>query len=250
LDPSEDVDDIELVKLANPAPWHTVAKLKRRHDSPSTTPWQWRRFACGIWTEGEEPWIDPQAWDVLADPALELEPFEEVWLGVDVGVRKDSTGIAIVAGKEDKLAVTARILQPPVKGGLPLETVENEIRQLCQEYRVRGVVYDPWSFRRSAELLEDEGIKMIEWPQSPEKMAACSATLYRLINAGELVHNGDLQLRAQVMAGVVKETERGWRLHKDPKRRPIDALIALAMAAQLANDLKPSIYEDREALAV
>jgi hypothetical protein len=35
-----------------------------------------------------------------------------------------------------------------------------------------------------------------------------------------------------VVAGVTKATERGWRLVKDPKlARPIDALVALAMAA-------------------
>ena len=22
------------------------------------TPWQWLRFACGIWTEGDEPWLE------------------------------------------------------------------------------------------------------------------------------------------------------------------------------------------------
>ena len=99
-------------------------------------------------------------------------------------------------------------------------------------FKGNGVVFDPWSFRRSAELLEAEGFPMVEFPQSPERMASASANLYRLIEAGELVHNGDPVLRAHVMAGATKETERGWRLVKDPKLpRPIDALIALAVAA-------------------
>jgi hypothetical protein len=63
-------------------------------------------------------------------------------------------------------------------------------------------------------------------------MANASENLYRLIETGALVHDGDPQLRAHVVAGVTKSTERGWRLVKDPKlARPIDALIALAMAA-------------------
>lgn len=242
LDPAEDVDDMSLVVLTNPASWQTEEALRRRHDSPSMTPWQWRRFACGIWTEGEEPWLDPAVWDSLADPDLELEPLESVWLGVDIGVRHDSTGIAIVAERGEKLAVKARILSPPPRGSLPLAKVEQAIRDLCGEFTVRGVAFDPWSFRRSAEMLSDEGILMVAFPQSPERMAEASANLYRLVESGLLVHDGDSGLRSHVLAGVTKETERGWRLQKDPKMtRPIDALIALAMAAQVSQRSSPFV---------
>jgi phage terminase large subunit-like protein len=87
---------------------------------------------------------------------------------------------------------------------------------------------------------------MVEFPQSPERMANASENLYRLIEAGQLAHDGDPVLRAHVMGGVTKETERGWRLQKDPKlSRPIDALIALAMAAlpaaQNVSELEPMV---------
>lgn len=234
LSPEEDVDDLELVALANPASWQTVKALGVRHASPSTTPWQWRRFACGIWTEGEEAWIEPGMWDRLAEPGLGIGADDDVVLAVDLGVRHDSTAIVAVADQAGRLAVKARILRPPPGGALPLELVEREIRELCEQYTVRCVAYDPWSFRRSAELLEASGLTMVEFAQSAEKMAAASANLYRLIENQELVHDGDQVLRSHVMAGIVKETERGWRLQKDPKRRPIDALIALSMAALVA----------------
>jgi phage terminase large subunit-like protein len=67
-------------------------------------------------------------------------------------------------------------------------------------------------------------------------MSIASAALYRLIETEGLAHDGDPVLRAQVLAGVTKETERGWRLQKDPRsKRPIDALIALTMAAYMAS---------------
>jgi phage terminase large subunit-like protein len=234
LSPDDDVDDLRLVKRANPAPWHTLEALRRRHESPSTTPWQWRRFACGIWTEGEEPWIRPDAWDALALPSLGILDDEPVWIGVDVGVRKDSTAIVTVAARgEGTVAVKARILEP--RGGdLPLEVVEQAVKEACEGRNVQAVLFDPWTFRRSAELLAQDGLglPMVEFPQSPERMANASENLYRLITGGLLAHDGDAALRAHVVAGVTKETERGWRLVKDPKlSRPIDALIALAMAA-------------------
>ncbi len=232
LAPDDDVDDLATVALANPASWQTEEALRRRHDSPSMTPWQWKRFACGIWTEGEEPWIRPEAWDVLRDDGLEIADEEPQWVGVDVGVKRDSTAIVRVAARgEGRVAVKAIVLKPGEES-VPLEDVEQAIREVCEGRNVQSVVYDPWTFRRSAELLESEGFPMTEFPQSPERMANASENLFRLIEAGELAHDGDPILRAHVVAGAIKSTERGWRLVKDPKlSRPIDALIALAMAA-------------------
>jgi phage terminase large subunit-like protein len=232
LAPTDDVDDLRTVVLANPASWQTMKALRRRHDSPSMTPWQWRRFACGIWTEGEEPWIRPELWDALKDPGLELEPDEPVWIGVDVGVRNDSTAVVTVAAREGgSVAVKARVLKPGSEG-IALEAVERAVREACEGRNVRAVLYDPWRFQRSAEILGEEGLPVVEFPQSPERMANASENLFRLIETGMLAHDGDPVLRAHVVAGVTKQTERGWRLVKDPKlARPIDALIALAMAA-------------------
>jgi phage terminase large subunit-like protein len=240
LDPEDNVDDLKLVLKANPASWQTIAALRRRHDSPSMTPWQWRRFGCGIWTEGEEPWIDPGMWDRLRGDVV-IGPDDPVWVGVDVGVRHDSSAVVTVAGTDGEVACKARILRPG-EGGVPLELVEQAVRDACEGMNVREVVYDPWTFRRSAELLEREGLPMIEFPQSAERMANASANLYRLIETGQLVHDGNAELRAHVMAGAVKQTERGWRLVKNPSSpRAIDALIALAMAAlPAASSLAPA----------
>ena len=233
LPPESNVDDLELVASANPAPWQDVEQLRKRHESPSMTPGQWRRFACGIWTEGEEPWLNPALWDRLGDPELELDPAAPSWVGVDVGVRKDSTAIVTVAARGDgEVAVKARIMRPPSDDGLPLALVEDAVREACVDRNVQAVLFDPWTFRRSAELLAEDDLPMVEFPQSPERMANASENLYRLIETSSLVHDGDPALRSHVVAGAVKQTERGWRLVKDPRSsRPIDALIALAMAA-------------------
>lgn len=242
LEAGDDVDDAAVVKLANPASWQTVAKIERDRVSPSTTPWLWRRLRCGIWTEGEEPWIDPKMWDDLADEDAHIPEGERVWVAVDYGARHDSTAIVLAAYRDDKLVVDAQILDPTKKGAsIPLELVENRLRDIFADYDVVAFAYDPWSLRRSAELLEDAGLPMVAFPQSPERLANASANLHRLIQSGDLVHSGDPEFRAHVLAGVTKETERGWRLVKDPRNaRPIDALIALAMCAFVAQE-KPDV---------
>lgn len=250
-DPDDDLDDLELVARANPASWQTPAKLAERHSSPSTTPWQWARFAGGVWTEGEDPWIVPAKWDALKVPhgVPFGEPEGETWLGVDLGVRHDSTAIVALWRHGDRWGVRADVLAPGTTG-VKLETVEERIRGLCRDYQVQAVVFDPWSLRRSAELLEAEGIPMVEFPMSPERMSLASANLYELIESGRLAHDGNATLRAHVLGGVTKETERGWRLVKDPRsKRPIDALIALAIAARVAT-AQPEKVPSRQAIFI
>jgi phage terminase large subunit-like protein len=62
LEPEQDRDDMNVVKIANPASWQTVAELQVRREDPSTTPWQWARFACGVWLQGEDTAIGPVEW--------------------------------------------------------------------------------------------------------------------------------------------------------------------------------------------
>jgi hypothetical protein len=105
--------------------------------------------------------------------------------------------------------------------------------------------------RRSAEILEQEGILMVEHPMSAERMAVASQLMYRLIDEGTIAHDGDQILRSHVLAGGVKQTERGWRLVKNPRaKKPIDALIAMTIALSISEGVAPSVYEGRGLLTI
>ena len=235
--PGDDTSDMAAVKTANPAPWQTEAALKERYESEEETPWQFLRFACGIWTEGEEPWIDPPVWDAL--PEGKPEPGSDIWLGVDIGNIGEPSAIVLIGKKDGHFIAEARILADP-----DLEAVEEEVRAIRKDYKVASCAFDPRMFPRSAEMLEKEGLLMLEFPQTAERMGRASATLWRLIERQELHYpHADKAFRAHVLAGVVKEDQRGWRLAKDPRtRRPVAALVALAMAVQTAADGGPKTY--------
>ena len=100
LGPEDDPADMAVVKRANPAPWHTVQELRELHASPTTTASQWLRFACGVWTEADEPWLEGPTWDVLATPDAEIARGSAVWLGVKV--RLDES--AVVAMDAERTA--------------------------------------------------------------------------------------------------------------------------------------------------
>jgi phage terminase large subunit-like protein len=229
--PGDDTSNMAVVKTANPAPWQTPEALRERFESEEETPWQFLRFACGIWTEGEEPWLDPQVWDPLGQ-AWAPEHGEAVWLGVHIGNIGEPGAVAVVAKREEQVLVAARILPDP-----DLEALEDEIRTIAAVHRVASVTYVPRQFARSAEMLEKEGFRVIEFPLTAERLGRASATLWRLIERKELRHDADKTFRAHVLAGVVKEDQQGWRLWKDPRgHRPVAALMATALAVQTAAD--------------
>jgi phage terminase large subunit-like protein len=229
---TDDTSSIPLVWRANPASWVTKEWLRERYNSPTMTPGQWMRYACGIWTEGDEPWIEPAAWDRLAVDIGGVEDGEEITLAVRAGA---GCGIGIAAPREDgAVAVRAEIFPAPSGGRVPLEVLERALHDLCSRYVVREIAYDPEQFMRSAELLTERGLPMIEIPQRPMRLAQATATMWRLVSAGLLRHDGSPELRSQVMLGRTKETVQGWYLVPSA---PTAALIAVAMAVHQATQV-------------
>jgi phage terminase large subunit-like protein len=247
LDEDEDLDDMEVVAKANPASWQTSKALERRHSSPSMTPWRWKRFACGIWTDAEEPWISEAEWQAC-EGLPDLDAAEHWTVGVDIGQVFDSSAVVVVGRVGDKLHVGVRIWAPQPNRPVSIGEVEAHLVELANTGRVREVGYDPMRFNRSAEVLEERGLRMVEFPQTHSRMVPASNTLYDLVREGRIVHDGDHGLRKHVMAGVAAETDAGWRISKKKSRAKIDALIALAIACDLAmrlEDTRESVYEQR-----
>lgn len=224
LTEDDDLHDLKLVKKANPASWQTIPKLRRRMESPAMTPGRWARFACGVWTEGEEPWLEPQEWDRLKVDIGRVEPGEEVFVAVAVGI---NPGLAIVANRSEGVAVKAEVFE----GDPPLKEMEARLIELSHEYAVREVTWGQTQFQRSEEYLSEQGLETVEFPYRPARLSLASLTLKRLIQEKSLRHDGDPKLRSQVMAGLTKETEEGWRLVPSNHSR---ALIALAVACHRA----------------
>lgn len=227
----DDLTDLALVKAANPASFVTKRKLARIRSSPSMTDFRWARYHANVWTEAEEGWISAEEWDACEGPVL-LDADEQVYLGVDIGFKRDSTAVVAVGWIAERLHVSACILEPKQGKSLTARDARLAIQQADDEYGgVEGVAYDPTKFQESAEELEELGFLMIEIPQTDSRMGPASETLYGLIRDRRLVHDGDPKLRSHILAAVASETERGWRLSKKKSKKHMDATVALAMAA-------------------
>ena len=159
--------------------------------------------------------------------------------GVDIGRKRDTSAVVVAANADERIVVRARVFQSPGRGSeesSDLGLIEGHLRELAAGYELLEVAYDPWSFARSAQLLADEGLPMVEYPQTASRMAPASSRLLDAIKSSRLGHDGDPVLRSHVLAGATTESDRGWRLTKRKASSPIDALIALAIAVDRLED--------------
>lgn len=247
-----DLEDPRVWKGCNPASWITEDYLRREYHKPSMRLNDFLRFHLNQWTGAEDAWLPAGAWDECKDEEIAIPDGAPVWLGVDVGLKHDCSAVGVAYKRDDgKVPLRARIFKP--KGdGTPLDLieVENEIRSLATRYSVRGVGYDKWSFERSAQILSDEGLNMVEFSMANERIVPASARLYEAITTKRVVHDGDLELAAHVAAGATRDTERGWRIAKGKAKRSMDALSAILIAFSLADTVSESVYERRDLLVL
>jgi phage terminase large subunit-like protein len=224
-----DPDDFKQVKAANPLKTITVASLKRKRALPDYEPSHWRRFTCGQPARLESV-FEPKVWDELKWDVGNVAEGDEVYISVRVAT---GVGIGIASPRGEKVAVKLQTIPRPASGRVPLWKVEAALRELARQYEVLDISYDADQFLRPAEILEEEGLPMSEVPQRTRRLSQATSTLWRYYSGGLLGHDGDLELRSQVLAARTKETIEGWHLDPEPSSAGV---IAVAMALHQASE--------------
>jgi len=219
-----DLDDLAAVKAANPAPWITVADLRRQRAAVPET--AFAQFHACRWGVGEGSWLPPGAWQACVG-VPEFVDGEDVWIGVDVGGERSATAVVWV---NEQLHVGAAIYHGD--SGV-LEAVDH-VRALAGTYNVRELVYDPWRFGQAAQELEREGLLVVAFPQHDARMIPASARLHAAIVEQRLTLPDGPELARHASDAVARHSRRGWRVDKPHARANIDAIIALAMAVERA----------------
>jgi hypothetical protein len=186
------------------------------------SPGEWARSACNVWTAGAEQPIKPEEWDRLKVDIGQIEDGEQVVLVPSVG---HTAAVAIAASRPDgRVAVRVEIIDA-AESSMLVHT-EDLILELCERYDAE--VHHPFgAFIRSADLLSDKGVPMVEAPHSVTRLAAASGTFNRMLRGGLLMHDGDPRLRSHVLAATLKTNEAGERYEISDRSR---GLIALVMA--------------------
>lgn len=258
--PREHINDEGWWKSVNPQSWVEVEHLKRaQRKQPAFV---FRRRRLNVWTAADESWLPPLAWGRCERAYLKLgrgepwfPPDTPVWVGVDLGLKRDTAAVGVVAADTEREVLIARahvwgVLQPGSAEAeapacheliwderLDIKLIETWIAEkLAREWSldVQEIVYDPYRFERSAQALSDLGFVVVEWPQTDQRMVPATEDMFEDITNERVEHDGDPVLWAHVDAGAAVETGRGIRLSKRLAKKPMDGLISVVMPAARA----------------
>jgi phage terminase large subunit-like protein len=206
-----------------------------------------RRYWLGQWVGVDDAWLPDGSWAACADATKLISDGAEVVLAFDGSFNGDTT-VLTVATVDQRPHVDLVELWEPAGAQVPIVDVEQAIRQACRRWRVLEIAADPFRWARSLQLLDGEGLPILEYPQSPGRMTPATARFYEAVVNGQLTHSGDSRLARHVANAVLREDARGARLAKERKDSPrrIDAAVAAVMAhdraAALAGTVRHSIY--------
>lgn len=242
-----DVEDIALVKRANPLSAITVEALIEKRASPTMTLAHWRRFVCNLPTRGEHAAIEEAEW-YAAQTDVEIPPGESIWVGLDVAWKWDTTAAVPLWTRdpEFRLFGPAKILVPPRDGTqLDEDSVKRALHQIHERNPIHTVVMDPTDAHDLSIWIERElGARVVERQQTTNMRVADFACFMESLRNGWLKHSGDRVFTQHVLNAEAHILPKGDPVFERPSQtrmggnqelRVIDALSAAAMVLSVAS---------------
>lgn len=195
-----------------------------------------RLYLCQWVERSVDSWLNelPGAWEECGEPGAAAHPPDgsDVVVAVDMALHQDSVGV-VVAGRmpNGHVGWHARAWAPENGKIDHLDVFGTIAGAYAKRWRIQAVTYDPRFFELPANILEDQGFNVVEFPQSPERLIACDGLLYELVRTHELEVDGeDLVLAEHANNAAWRDTERGRYLSKGKALGHMDLIRAGAMA--------------------
>lgn len=240
--PDTPLDDMETIKLANPASWRTPERLTEDLADDLVDDNTKRRLYMGIRVAGAQRWISDEKWEQAID-AREIPDEVVVVVAADAARTRDTTAVgwAWVDPEDGVCVVGAHVwaCRPGVACHtfVPGNRLDNDdardfVRdELMKRWSPRLLFFDERYFDTQANDLSQDGMTVVEMHQGKPEMQAAWDEFYDELYTGKVPtvrHDGDRVLLSHVRAAKGRRTPRGWRVTKE--ERPIDALAAVVMA--------------------
>ena len=235
-----DYKDPKVWKQANPGfgvlsdPEDFESALKRTLEN------EFKTKRLNIWTSAQQAWLPDGTWKACASDR-KIEEGTEVVIGFDGSFSNDSTAVIAVTTDEPHHIMTLGLWERPSNRNeewqVPIAEVEQCILDACRLFDVREIACDPYRWARTMEALDVvvPG-KVVEFPQSPQRMSPATMRFYQMVVDGQVTHDNHPGLGRHVGNAVVKQDARGSRIVKESRfsNKKIDAAVATIIALDRA----------------
>ena len=205
---------------------------------------EFRTKRLNQWVAAHSAWFPVGTFAKCSDNQRKLQNGEKIVLAFDGSFNNDSTALVACTVEENPFIEVVDCWEKPRNVGddwiVPISDVEDSIRRATKRYNVREICCDPYRWARSMQILEDDRLPVVAFPQSPARMVPATARFYEAVVNGTLKHSGDSRLVRHVNNAVLKVDARGARLSKDKRNSPrnIDLAVAAVMAYERASFAK------------
>ena len=190
-----------------------------------------KRINCFVSTS--VAWLPTGSWEAIEDKTRVPIPGEEVVLAFDGSFSNDSTALVqwSLGGDKPHLSVVGLWEKPDdAEQGwhVPIAEVEQTIIGLARDTRfdVREIVFDPARWNRTFMVLDEEGLPVLAYPNSAERMVPATQKFFEGVVNQSFTHDGDERLARHIANCVTKQSSRGVMVAKASSRRKVDAAVA------------------------
>lgn len=208
---------------------------------------EFERYHLCRWTSVGELWLPPGSWEAAEDRSITIPDGANGVLAFDGSYNGDCTALTLVSKAEkphvELVELWERTARDRQDWQVDILDVEEKIRETCWRYRILEIAADPYRWARSLQLLADEGLPVVEFPQNAARMTPATTRFYEAVVNKQLTQDGDPRLARHIANCTLKVDSRGARLAKDHKNstRKIDAAVTAVMAFDRAGSVEPTV---------
>ena len=178
-------------------------------------------------------WLPTGSWEALIDKERTPEPGEEVILAFDGAFSNDSTAlIAWLLGGDKPHLMVVGIWERPEDAEqgwhVPVAEVEQTIVDTFRNsnFQTREIVFDPARWQRTFMVLDEQGMPVVSYPNSAERMVPATQKFYEAVVNQSFTHDGDERMARHITNCVTKQSSRGVMVAKASSKRKVDAAVA------------------------
>lgn len=255
-----DIEDPAVWLACNPASWLQGGDYLRKQFGRMRARGallEWRTFHLNQFAESVAAWLPVGAWAPLKDDA-QLRKELPIGIGVHKNHAGDGAAIVWAQRQPERLVIRQQFFTAEAATGhVSTEAMRARIRELAREFpapamrdpktrwpmRGPAIAFDRMGFQESAEMLDVEGLNLVDFPQGAAHMGPATAIAYEAVLTRRLAHDGDQRLGDHVASTNARLTDRGMTVvpnHK-PGTRPNHGAVAMVMAIAMAHQDAPPV---------
>jgi phage terminase large subunit-like protein len=178
-------------------------------------------------------WLPTGSWEALIDTERTPEPGEDVILAFDGAFSNDSTALIawLLGGDKPHLMVVGIWERPDdAEQGwhVPVAEVEQTIIDTFRNsnFQTKEIVFDPARWQRTFMILDEQGMPVVSYPNSAERMVPATQKFYEAVVNQSFTHDGDERMARHITNCVTKQSYRGVMVAKASSKRKVDAAVA------------------------